>query len=66
MPRIDTFRRLLAFISSLVIILLGIVGFVHEGFMIKIFGANVANQYVYPIIGDFFQILAYIFAASFK
>lgn len=58
MPRVDTFRKLLTIVSSSILALLGIVGFVRVGIMAKIFGAQFANQYVYPIAGMVLQILA--------
>jgi uncharacterized BrkB/YihY/UPF0761 family membrane protein len=60
MPRIDSFKKLLALISSSILTLFGIIGIVSLGIMEKIFGTTLANEYIYPITGNIFQILAYI------
>jgi TRAP-type C4-dicarboxylate transport system permease small subunit len=60
MPRIKTIRRYLAFVSGLVLALLAIVGYVRLGVLEKIFGIQFTNSYIYPILSNALQVVAYI------
>lgn len=60
MPSIRTFWRLLAFLSGLVITLLGIAYIGQLGVVAVIAGEHIAYTYMYPIISVVLQVLSYV------
>jgi len=60
MPKFKTLWGLLAFQSSLVLALLGIVYIAQVGVVAMIFGEHMAFTYIYPILSVGIQILSYL------
>ena len=64
MPIIKTVWGLLAFISGLVITLLGVTYIGQLGVVAMIFGSHTAYTYLYPIISIALQVFSYVAVAA--
>lgn len=60
MSEFKPFEKLIVFIATLILAVLGIFSIIQIGIMEMIFGEAVANQFIYPAISTIIQLVAVV------